>query len=215
MKKFNQYKLSKNDKQLIKNFNTSDNYRTLTKEECDEYWYNILQTNREKCLDKLYKKLRWMRSYETKINDSTYFIYDYYEKNFYNIFFYNISDIKEEKKLTNRKEDIELFKVICSIVLDEFKYMRTLSYKIHLPKNNTKLYFKLIDKIFRENKEYRFKMKKIKCEYYYFLHRKCQMHLKWNTARELKESPMFSRKIKFIDRINLIKELRNQYKLKN
>lgn len=210
MKKFNQYELSKNDKQLIKNFQINEDYKTLFQEEQDTYWEKILESNRTSSLNKLYSKLRWMQSYKTTINNE-YFLYDYYEKNFYNIFFYNINYIKE-KELTTRKEDIDLFSVICSIVIDEYKYKRTLSYKIKLPNKYTKLYFKLIDKVFRQNKILDFKLKKINGEYFYYKYRKCHRHLKWNTRREFSEAVFKCGK--FVDRIKLIKTLKYQYRAK-
>ncbi len=42
MKNFNNYKLSKNDKQIIKNFKLDREYKVLTKDELDEYWCKIL-----------------------------------------------------------------------------------------------------------------------------------------------------------------------------
>ena len=168
MKKFHQYKLSKNDKQIIKNFKLDNNYKTLNQEEKDYYWSKILNTNDRKILTKLYSELMWMNAYITIINDKEYFIYDYYEKNFYNIFFYNISE-KTDSELTSRKEHIELFRVMCSIILDDIKYGNSLSYKIKLPTKNAKLYFKLIDKVIRNiYKNSNFNIKKINNNFYYY-----------------------------------------------
>lgn len=169
MKRFHQYKLSKNDKQIIKNFKLNIDFKNLSKEELDEYWYKILNIPTK--LNNFYTPLLDMQGYVSTINGNEYFFFDYNEKNFYNIFFYNMNDIKENNtnSLTNSRESIDIFKVICSIYLCERKKKRTLSYKIKIPHKFSKLYFKLIDKITREQyKNTNMKIKKIKNEYFYY-----------------------------------------------
>ncbi len=205
MKRFNQYKLSKNDKQLINNFRINKDYTPLSAEEQDAYWFKILGTNKTSILKKLYSNLRWMNSYSS-IN-SEYFIYDWYEKNFYNISFYNTKD-RKEYELTTRKEDIELFRIICSIVIDEHKIGRSLSFKIKLPNKCTKLYFKLIAKVFRENGIRDFKLHKIGGEYFYYRHIKCIPHVKWSSRRQFSEA-FFRRGTRFVNRIKLIRTLKS------
>lgn len=174
MKKFNKYILSKNDKQIIKNFSRSTDYKKLgtgnTKdtEELDKYWLRILETSNKAVLKKLYKHLRDMHGYITIINSTEYFICDYYDKNFYNIFCYNMSS-NEIINLSNSKEHIDLFRIICDIVIVECNKGYNISYKIKLSSTNTKLYFKLIDKIMRlRYKQSEFILKKIKRDYYYY-----------------------------------------------
>lgn len=171
MKRFHQYKLSKNDKQIIKNFKLDIDFKELSPEDLFIYWKKILNTKNEKVLNIFSKPLLDMQGYVSMINGNEYFFFDYNEKNFYNIFFYNMNDIKENNtnSLTNSRESIDVFKVICSIYLDEVKKHRTLSYKIKLPHKFSKLYFKLIDKITKElYKNTNMKIKKIKNEYYYY-----------------------------------------------
>lgn len=173
MKNFNNYKLTKNDKQIIKNFKLDRIYKVLSKDELDTYWCKILNlsdADKETKLKIFYRPLLDMRGYISIINDTEYFFFDYNEKNFYNIWFYNMNDIKENSiiDLTNSRDDIEIFKVICGILREERKLERSLSYKIKLPKKSTKLFFKLIDKSVREIwKNTRMNIKKIKNEYYY------------------------------------------------
>ena len=204
MKRFNQYKLSKNDKQLIKNFRINKDYKHLSTEEQDTYWFKILGTDKTSILKKLYSNLRWMNSYSS-IN-SEYFIYDWYEKNFYNISFFNIS--RGEYELTTRKEDIELFRIICSIAINEYKICRSLSFKIKLPNKCPKLYFKLIDKVFREHGIRDFKLHKIGGEYCYYRYIKCIPHVKWSSRRQFSEA-FFRRGTRFVDRIKLIQTLKS------
>ena len=171
MKKFHQYKLSKNDKQIIKNFKLDVDFKILSQDELKRYWCKILNISYTKKLKTFYKRLWCMQGYVSIINGNEYFFFDYNEKNFYNIFFYNMNDIKENNtnSLTNSRESIDVFKVICSIYLEEKKNYRNLSCKIKLPNKFSKLYFKLIDKITREkNKKTVFNIRKIKNEYYYY-----------------------------------------------
>lgn len=203
MKRFNQYKLSKNDKQIIKNFEIDNNYRTLNQEEKDYYWLKILNTTNDRTLIELYSKLRWMNAYIAIINNKEYFIYDYYEKNFYNIFFYNITE-RKERELTTKKEDIDLFRVICSIVLDDIKYGNSLSYKIKLPTKYVKLYFKLIDKVTRKRfKNSRFIIKKINNNFYYYY--KGKMH---KPSMKYLRSLVYAYNQPFIDAKKLITKLK-------
>ncbi len=112
-----------------------------------------------------------MKGYISIINGIEYFFFDYNEKCFYNIFFYNINDLdgKSIKNLTNSRHDIEIFKIICCILREERKLERSLSYKIKLPKKCTKLFFILIDKSVRDIwKNTGMNIKKIKNEYYYY-----------------------------------------------
>lgn len=174
MNKFNNYKLTKNDKHIIKKFKLDGEFRILSKDELDTYWCKILNlsvTNKETKLKNFYRPLLDMKGYISIINDNEYFFFDYNEKNFYNIFFYNMNNLKEGniKSLTNSRDSIEIFKVICSILIEERKLERSLSYKIMLPNKYTKLFFKLIDKSVREIwKNTRMNIKKIKNDYYYY-----------------------------------------------
>ena len=174
MNKFNNYKLTKNDKHIIKKFKLDREFRILSKDELDTYWRKILNlsdTNKETKLKNFYRPLLDMKGYISIINDNEYFFFDYNEKNFYNIFFYNMNNLKEGniKSLTNSKDSIEIFKVICSILREERKLERSLSYKIMLPNKYTKLFFKLIDKSVREIwKNTRMNIKKIKNNYHYY-----------------------------------------------
>lgn len=206
MKRFHQYKLSKNDKQIIKNFEIDTNYITLNQEEKDYYWLKILNSNDKRILTELYSKLKWMNAYISIINDREYFIYDYYEKNFYNIFFYNITD-RKENELTTRKDDIDLFGVICSIVLDDIEYGNSLSYKIKLPTKNVKLYFKLIDKVTRKRfKNSRFIINKMNNSFYYY--NKGKMN---KPSIKYLRSLAYSYKQPFIDVKSLITKIKMLY----
>lgn len=188
MKNFHKYKLSKNDNQIIKNFNLDTKYRVLSTEEMNIYWLKILKSTNEKILKNFYKPLLYMQCYISIINGKEYFFFDFNEKNFYNIFFINISDANEYNitninKLSNSGEDIEIFKVICSIFIEERKKKRTLSYKIMLPNKYVKLYFKLIDKVNRQiYKNTLLNIKKIKNNYFYYY--KGNMDL-WHNLRFL------------------------------
>jgi len=203
MKKFNNYILSKNDKQIIKNFSRSSEYTKLSTEDLDKYWLKILETSNEKALEKIYKQLRDVQGYVANINSTEYFIYDYYDKNFYNIFCYNMSTC-EIVNLSNSKEHIDLFRIISDIIIIECIKGYNISYKIKISSTNTKLYFKLIDKIMRLRcKQTRFKLKKIKGNYYYYY--KGTRHKP--TIKYLR-SICHSYKKPFVDSIKIINELK-------
>ena len=183
MKRFQTYKLSKNDNQIIKNFKLDREFRELSKEELDSVWIKILNYEKfksekiQKKLKNFYKYLTLMTGYSSIINGREYFFFDFNEKFFYNIFFFELDKYKENSinTLTNSKESIEIFKVICSILRKERNTKRTESYKIQLPNKFSKLYFKLIDKSNREVwKHSKMNIKRIKTEYYYYY--KCGDH---------------------------------------
>lgn len=175
MKQFNEYVLTKHDKQIIKNFKIDCEYRTLSTEEQEQYWKQILNLSNSEKDDKRLKKFLYplldSRSYIATIDNIEYMFFDYNEKNFYNICCYNITHDKyvDINNLENSKHGIEVFKVICSLLIEERKLKRTLSYKVKLPNKKTKFWFKLIDKVTREIwKETQLNVKKIKNEFYYF-----------------------------------------------
>lgn len=178
MKKFSQYKLTQNDKQIIKNFKIDCKYKTLFTGELELYWKRILnltECEKNDKNDKILKRFLYplldTQSYIVTIDNIEYMFFDYNEKNFYNIALYNITNNKfiDIVSLNISKNSIEIFKVICSILIEERKQKRTLSYRIKLPNKNTKFWFKLIDKVNRELWKYsQLNIKKIKNEYYYF-----------------------------------------------
>lgn len=166
MKQFNKTLLNKNLKQYIKSFELNHNYIKLNEEETGYYWGKILNTNNLRVTNELKKKFRFMNSYITKVENKIYFIYDYYEKNFYNIYFYDLENINDNTYIEFKKEHLQLLKVIISIFLDNLKNANILGYKIRLSKNyiNSKFFFSIFNK-FKNNE---FKVKKIKKEYYIF-----------------------------------------------
>lgn len=166
MKQFNKTLLNKNLKQYIKSFELNHNYIKLNEEETCYYWGKILNTNNLRVTNELKKKFRFMNSYITKVENKIYFIYDYYEKNFYNIYFYDLENINDNTYIEFKKEHLQLLKVIISIFLDNLKNANILGYKIRLSKNyiNSKFFFSIFNK-FKNNE---FKVKKIKKEYYIF-----------------------------------------------
>ena len=213
MKNYNQYELSKNDKQLIKNFRTSTDFKILNQEETDYYWLKILDPifdKRKQCLNELYANLRYMNAYVCIIYGKEYFIYDYYVKNVYNIFFYNITD-NIETDLTTSKEHINLFSVLCFIIINDILYKKSLSYKIKLPTKNVKLYFKLIDKVIRLNTTKVFNVKRYKKSYFY--ESKIVIYnanTTFYTKRQLKEKYLYNRH-PFVDRIKFLNLLKAKY----
>ena len=166
MKQFNKTLLNKNLKQYIKSFELNHNYIKLNEEETSYYWDKILNTNNLYVINELKKKFRFMNSYITKVENKIYFIYDYYEKNFYNIYFYDLENINDNTYIEFKKEHLQLLKVIISIFLDNLKNANILGYKVRLSKNyiNSKIFFSIFNK-FKNNE---FKVKKIKKEYYIF-----------------------------------------------
>lgn len=177
MKNFQNYKLSKNDIQLISNFKLDREFRELSKDELDEYWFKILNYQKlevhksNKRIKAFYKYLMNITGFVSIINNTEYFFFSFNEKNFYNIYFYNMNNIKEcnNNLLTNSRESIEIFKVMCNILQLEREKQSSLSYKIQLPKKFSKLYFKLIDKFNRIVwKNTKMNIKKLKNNYYYY-----------------------------------------------
>ena len=177
MKRFQNTRLSKNDKQIIKNFKLDREFRELSKEELDSVWIKILNYEKfesekiQKKLKNFYKYLTLMNGYISVINGKEYFFFDFNEKNFYNICFFELDNYQENSinTLSNSRESIEIFKVICGILRKERNTKRTESYKIQLPNKFSKLYFKLIDKSNREVwKHSKMNIKRINSNYYYY-----------------------------------------------
>lgn len=175
MKNFNKYKLTKNDKQIIKNFKVDCKYKTLFTKELELYWKQILNLSHSEKDNKKLKKFLYplldTQSYIAIIDNIEYMFFDYNEKNFYNICCYNITHNKfiDINTLNNSRHSIKIFKMICSLLIGEMTRGRTLSYRIKLPNKKTKFWFKLIDKVTREIwKETQLNVKKIKNEFYYF-----------------------------------------------
>lgn len=201
MKLFNKYKLSKNDIQLISNFKLDKEYISLSSEELEEVWKQALNIN-DKKIKQISSLMRHMKGYKTTINNTDYLIYSYYEKNFYNLFFYNLKTKNIEEQLDSSKEKIILFSKMCDIFLRELESDMWLNYKINLPKRNLKLYFKLISKFLKQlNSSKKFNIKKISGLYYFF-----------NKDKRAGPLPLFylkekiiSYKMPFIDRANLLK----------
>ncbi len=166
MKQFNKTLLNKNLKQYIKSFELNHNYIKLNEEEMGYYWCKILNSNDLRVIKELKKKFRFMNSYITKVENKIYFIYDYYEKNFYNIYFYDLENINDNTYIEFKKEHLQLLKVIISIFLDNLKNANILGYKVRLSRNyrESKIFFSIFNK-FKNNE---FKVKKIKKEYYIF-----------------------------------------------
>lgn len=201
MKLFNNYKLSKNDIQLIYNFKLDKDYISLSREELEEVWKLALNINDTK-IKQISSLMRHMKGYKTTINNADYLIYSYYEKNFYNLFFYNLKTKNIREQLDLSKEKIILFSKMCDIFLHELESDKWLYYKINLPKRNLKLYFKLISKFLKQsNSSKKFNIKKISGLYYFF-----------NKDKRAGPLPLFylkekiiSYKMPFIDRVKLFK----------
>lgn len=203
MKRFHQYKLSKNDKQIIKNFKLDIEFRELSKEELKSYlsiilnYTNLKSQKIEKKFKKFFSTMLYYAGYVSVINGQEIFFFDFNQKNFYNICFYNMSNISENNinHLTNSKESIEIFKVMCSIFIQEYSRERSQSYKVQLPIKFSKLFFKLIDKSLKQYYLYsRLIVKKIKNRYYYYISGKN----KYNSLSYLK-GEILSYKKPFID----------------
>ena len=146
MKQFSKYILTKNDKQIIKNFKIDCEYRILSAEEQEQYWKEILNLTESDKHNKRLKKFLYplldTQSYIANIDNIEYMFFDYNEKNFYNVCIYNITHntFMNINSLENSKHSIEVYKVICALLIEERKLKRTLSYKIKLPNKKTKFY---------------------------------------------------------------------------
>lgn len=207
MKTFNNYTLNKNDNQLIKNFKLDDNYTELIGSEKDNIWLKILNTTNTKKLRELYKNMRNMKCYITTINEVNYLIYSYYEKNFYNLFFYNIDTGNINERLDMNRDKLILFANICNIFITELKNDAYLNYKINIPNKYSKLYFKFIQKIYKESKNTKqFYIKKISKQFYFYSKEKRYGPLPLFYLKE----KIYSYKKPFVDNIKIIKSLQGK-----
>lgn len=163
MKSFHKYKLSKNDKYLIKNFKLNYDYIELNHIELDKYWLKII--NNPTQLKTIYNNIRNQRGYLVMLDNKEFFICTYYEKLFYQILCYDVYN-RKEVIFTDNKIHITLFSIISTILNKDTNINNYISFKIKLPKKKTKLWFKLINKL---NKDKKFSLyKSQKCYYYMY-----------------------------------------------
>lgn len=163
MKLFHKYKLSKNDKYIIKNFKLNYDYIELDSIKLDEYWLKII--NNPTKLKTIYNNIRNQRGYLVVLDNREFLICTYYEKSFYQVLCYDIYN-KEELIFVNSKLHVTLFSIISTILNKDININNYVSFKIKLPKEKTKLWFKLINKL---NKNKKFSLyKSQKCYYYMY-----------------------------------------------
>lgn len=145
---------------LIESFDINNNYKKLSKDEMDKYWFKITSSDDVDMLDlHIYKQYRNMICYVTKNQGREYFIYTFYRKNIFEIHFCDMNNLKQgeqDNDINYTSNSQHVFSVVMSIVIDTIENRSTEIIKIAAPKHRTDLYFKIIQKVLKKyniNKE--------------------------------------------------------------